>query len=101
MNETVDPAELINELSVEFDVQTLERHQVGQEKYGAFSFLGKDMFQEAMNEILDMANYARYQYIKLRMLQMFIAADPRVAGLADDEGNITIGAESFKAGGLG
>lgn len=98
MTDTVDPTALINELSEEFDQKTLERHELGQDKYGKFSFLGKDMFEEAILECLDTANYMRYQYIKLRMLQMAIASDPRVAALANTEGDITIGVESFKGG---
>jgi hypothetical protein len=91
-----EPAELINILSTEFDEQALQRHIFGQEKYGTFTFLEKDIFQEALYEILDMANYARYQYIKIRMLQMALAADPRIAKFQDDAGEITIGVNSFK-----
>lgn len=101
MTESLDPSALMQELSVEFDIQSQERHEFGQKKYGAFSFLGKDMIEEAIYELLDMSNYARYQFIKLRMIQMYLANDPRIVGLADSEGNINIGIGSFKAGSPG
>jgi hypothetical protein len=84
---------------VEFDHRTLDRHSVGQMKYGAFSFLEKDMIEEAILEALDFANYMRYAFIKLRMIQMALAEDPRIEKLADGEGNITIGVDSFKGSG--
>lgn len=96
MTDSVDPTELINQFSMAFDTETLERHELGQQKYGAFSFLEKDMLQEAIYEVLDMANYARYQYIKLRMLQLYLANDPSLAKFVDDQGEIVIGTDSFK-----
>ncbi len=98
MTDTFDPTALMNELSIEFDAQSVERHAFGQAKYGPFSFLGKDMIQEAIFETIDTSNYMRYQYIKLRMIQMYLAQDPRLAFLADADGDITIGPDSFKAG---
>jgi len=91
-----EPTTLINQLSAEFDEQTLKRHELGQDKYGKFSFLEKDIFQEAIFELLDCANYMRYQYIKLRMLQMALAADPAVQQFVDSQGDINIGIGSFK-----
>lgn len=70
-----DPGEIkeliaaINMYSAEFDQKTQERHDEGERKYGAGSWLGIDTLQHAMDEILDLANYARFSYIKLRMLQ--------------------------------
>jgi hypothetical protein len=70
-----DPGEVtqlidrINSYSAEFDQKTQERHDEGEKKYGAGSWLGIDTLQHAMDEILDLANYARFSYIKLRMLQ--------------------------------
>jgi len=89
--------DLIQDLSDEFGDFCYDRHKVGQEKYGQFSFLEKDIFQEALYELADCANYMRYQYVKLRMLQMAIAADPRVKKYQDDGGEVTLGLQSFKA----
>jgi hypothetical protein len=88
--------DLIAQLSVEFEQMSQERHNFGLGKYGEFSWLGKDMFEEAIFECVDAANYMRYQFIKLRLLQMAIASDPRVTKFADDGGEITIGVNSFK-----
>lgn len=61
---------LVNQLSAEFDMACQQRHNEGATKYGPFAFMGKDMMQEAMDEVLDLSNYARYCYIKLRMMQL-------------------------------
>jgi len=50
-----------------------ERHEEGARKYGPGKFLTVDTFQEALEEIVDLANYARYTYIKVRMLQYAVA----------------------------
>lgn len=86
---------LVQIFSAEFDDMCAERHTTGQLKYGQFSFLEKDMINEALAEITDFANYMRYAFIKLRLLQMALASDPRVEALATTEGDITIGVESF------
>jgi hypothetical protein len=86
---------MINELSAEFDNLVLDRHIVGQSKYGPLTFLEKDIFEETYMELADTANYVRYQYIKLRMLQLAIAKDPSVEQFTDGGGGISIGLESF------
>lgn len=63
-------AQLVNTLSAEFDQICIQRHNDGAVKYGAFSFMGKDMLEEAIAEVADLANYARYAYIKIRMMQL-------------------------------
>jgi hypothetical protein len=63
-------AELIQELSEEFDAMTLARHEMGAEKYGPVRFTEVDSIQMALEEIVDLSNYARYTYIKLRLLQI-------------------------------
>jgi len=63
----------INALSAEFDARTLERHEMGEEKYGAGTWLGVDTIESAMEEILDFANYARYTFIKLGLVRDGVA----------------------------
>lgn len=65
-------AEIVEKLSAEFDQRVIQRHTDGAKKYGPFSFFNKDMFEEACQEVLDLANYARYSYIKLRLTQLQI-----------------------------
>jgi hypothetical protein len=70
----VDPAvaefaNIIVDISKEFDEECDSRHRKGGLKYGPGKFLTVDTIQEALNEIIDLSNYARYTYIKLRLLQ--------------------------------
>jgi hypothetical protein len=62
--------EVIQGLSDEFDEVTRERHARGAEHYGPVKFLEVDTVQMALEELADFANYARYLYIKLRLLEM-------------------------------
>jgi hypothetical protein len=64
-----DFAEELVGYSVEFDELTMQRHRLGAEKYGPGKFLTTDTIEEALYELADLANYARYSYIKLRHLQ--------------------------------
>jgi hypothetical protein len=78
--EISDPGEVkelidhINKYSGEYDDLTQQRHNEGERKYGAGSWLGIDTLQHAIDEVLDLGNYARFTYIKLRMLQDKVAA---------------------------
>ena len=67
-------AEIIVSFSEEYDRKIDERHEMGAKKYGAGKFLVVDTIQEALDEIVDLGNYARYTFIKLRLLQESIAA---------------------------
>lgn len=69
---TVSKEELLDKLekySEEFDLVCSTRHDMGAEKYGPGKFLTVDTLQEAIEEVIDLANYARYTFIKLRALQ--------------------------------
>jgi hypothetical protein len=72
--------------SIEFDELCAARHQLGAEKYGPGKFLTVDTIEEALSEIADLANYARYTYIKLRMLQEAILEQGTDAGVINDHG---------------
>jgi hypothetical protein len=69
-------AEDINAYSEMFDTLCAKRHERGQEKYGAVKFLDPetDLFEELRMELVDAANYARYHFIRLCLLQDLIAA---------------------------
>lgn len=62
-------AEKLEQYSAEFDTMVLERHQMGSEKYGPGKFLTVDTMQEALYELADLSNYARYTFIRVRLLQ--------------------------------
>lgn len=72
-NETDAFARLLVAFSEDFDRTCDERHAMGAERYGPGKFLTVDTLEEAMQEVVDLANYARYTYIKLRMLQAYLA----------------------------
>jgi hypothetical protein len=92
MEATVTVTELLKKLSVQFDEFTLERHKLGAERYGAFKFLELDTLEMAMEEVADLANYARYTYIKLALLKL------KIDSMLPDE-PILIGDKTFiKAG---
>lgn len=57
------------DLLEECDKRIWERYEAGQKKYGADSYLEVDTIQHAIDEILDLINYARFTYVKLRLFQ--------------------------------
>jgi hypothetical protein len=58
-------------LSDAFDAETQRKHTLGAQKYSAVRFLEVDSLSMAMEEVIDMANYARFSWIKLAMLQQW------------------------------
>lgn len=80
---------VFQELSEEFDALCQQRHEMGQKKYGPISFLDRDTIGDILEEITDAANYLRYFYIKMRLLENEVlqrAQEPN-----------QIGIESFKS----
>lgn len=67
--------EAVQRYSDEFDDLIQERHVIGSEKYGPGKFLTVDTMQEALYELADLSNYARYTFIKIRLLQERIAQE--------------------------
>jgi hypothetical protein len=47
----------------------IERHEMGEEKYGAGTFVDKDMLAAALDEIIDLLNYLEYQAVQIVLLQ--------------------------------
>lgn len=86
-----DLIRIIEEASGAFDEMVATRHQEGAEKYGPFKFLEANTLEEAMFELADLANYARYTFIKLWLL------NEEIAGRFGDR-SINIGAGSFSSG---
>lgn len=61
--------ETANQLMAEYDkiIQAMKnRHMAGQKKYGEFSFLHRDMQEDAVDELLDAMNYMMYLIIKIK-----------------------------------
>jgi hypothetical protein len=76
--------QMLTQYSEEFDEACASRHAAGAEKYGPGKFMSVDTLQEAIDEVVDLANYARYTFIKLRLLQdslaELLAATPASSG---------------------
>jgi hypothetical protein len=64
---------LLVQADAEFVSKSAERMEAGAEKYGALKFLTVDTLGEAMDEVLDLSNYARMTYIKLYLLRAQLA----------------------------
>lgn len=60
--------------SAEFDQVCAERWAKGAEEYGPFNFMEVNTLEMAMEEVVDLANYARMTYLKLYHLREFLAA---------------------------
>lgn len=83
-----DLTDAIQKASDLFEQMTVERHELGQQKYGPFKFLGANTVEEAMFELVDLSNYARYTFIKLALMNEQLDAT-----LADQ--GISIGPDSL------
>ena len=71
--EQLEVVEKLQEYAVMFDQLCIVRHEAGQEEYGQFTFLENDIIRMMCEELADTANYARYQFIKLMILQERLA----------------------------
>jgi hypothetical protein len=86
--ETLNLMQMIQEAGSIFEEMRATRHEEGAEKYGAFKFLEANTLEEAMFEVVDLANYAMYTFIKLWLL------NEEIAGKFGNR-EINIGAGSF------
>jgi hypothetical protein len=81
---------LLKKADQAFVEEASQRMDLGAEKYGPLKFLEVDTVNEAMAEVLDLANYARMTYIKLYImqarLQKLLEDDPAV----DKEGFVPL-----------
>lgn len=59
----------VNEFANEYNERRFERHQMGEKKYGAGTWIKVETIEEALAELLDAGNYIQFTYVKLRMLQ--------------------------------
>lgn len=63
-------AEYVERFGIEFDNACSDRMAYGKEKYGPGKFLTVDTLQEALYELMDLANYAKFTFIRIRLLQV-------------------------------
>lgn len=67
--------EIIQGYSDEFDKRCQERHDMGEKKYGAGTWMTVDTLEMAIEEIIDLANYARFSFVRLRAMQELLGTD--------------------------
>lgn len=70
-----------------------ERHEMGQEKYGPIKFMNVNTLEEAMEEVVDLGNYALYTFMKLYVLNL------QLQKILPQEGQEPLGAASFMKSG--
>lgn len=87
-------AQMFASFQEEFHQLRANRFKANQEEYGALTFLGNDIVRMMMQELADTANYCEMQFCKLMMLQT--ALEEELTGKVSDNGDITIGLQSFK-----
>jgi hypothetical protein len=79
----------IQQITNQYFAEMQKRHDAGQEKYGPVGFTHADTLEKAMQELVDLGNYAMYTYIKCALLSEDIS---RLATSAVDE----LGVPSFR-----
>jgi hypothetical protein len=82
--------DIFQSLSEEFDQLCQARHEAGQQEYGQFTFLENDIVRMMAEELADTANYCRYQFIKLMLLQNELVKQ------LEENGQSEMGAQAFK-----
>lgn len=90
---TTDFRQYTQEATNHFFAAMQERHEKGQEKYGPIKFMEVNTLIEAMEEVVDLGNYAMYTYIKLYVLNQ------QLQKLLPAEGQEPLGAASFMKSG--
>jgi len=66
----------IQQLSDQFEEMCRARHEMGAKTYGPVKFLEVDSVEMAMEEVADLANYARYTWIKLALILAATTSEP-------------------------
>lgn len=64
-----DFPEELQRYATEFDAKCIERHEMGAKKYGPVKFMEIDTPEMVIEELIDAANYLRYMYIRMRVIQ--------------------------------
>lgn len=95
-SDAAEVEEYLNAKADQFDKLCDERHEAGQQEYGALTFLGNDVLRMMLEELADTVNYCRMQSIKLLVLQEQLETQLS-EGMGFKTGDdIQIGFQSFK-----
>lgn len=69
----------LQELSDRFSQACQDKHTLGEQKYGPGTWVGVDTLAMMQDEIVDMANYARFSWIRLEIIRQMMDASGEVA----------------------
>ena len=72
-------AEIIQGYSDELDKRCHERFLMGERKYGPGTWMKLDTLEMAIEELIDLMNYGRFTYIRLRCMQEMLKTDNSTA----------------------
>ena len=92
--------EMLEALNLEFFELCEERHNRGADEYGPLNFLKVNLPEFIYEELADFANYARFLYIRVRLLEEIasergIDMSAALTGEVRDEDEVSFGAPSF------
>lgn len=90
--------EKIQHYSNEFDAMCQERHAMGAKKYGEGTWQDNDLARMMQEEIVDLANYARYAFIKVALLAEVGNLNPPSTFVSEGEIKPTLGYAAFLPG---
>ena len=92
--------EMMEQFNSEFFDLCELRHNIGAEEYGALNFLEVNLPEFIYEEMADIANYSRFLYIRIRLLEELarergIDLSAAFVGEVRDEDEVSFGTASF------
>ncbi len=92
--------ELLEKLNLEFFELCEQRHNQGADEYGPINFLSVNLPEFIYEELADFANYARFLYIRVRILEEVASErgldlSAALTGEVRDSDKVSFGASSF------
>ena len=100
MKDSEDILKLMETFNSEFFDLCQERHNTGADEYGPLIFLNVNLPEFIYEEMADIANYARFLYIRVRLLEETARESgfdlsAAFAGEVREENEVSFGASSF------
>ena len=75
LNESSITDDLLKTWDNEFDSMVQDRLEMGKRDYGSLGFVKNDVWTMAKEEVVDLANYARFLYYKISAIELAIEGD--------------------------
>ncbi len=100
MTDSVVTAETLERLNLEFFELCEQRHNTGADEYGPLKFLDVNLPEFIYEELADFANYARFLFIRVRLLEEIanergIDLSASFTGEVRDDDEVSFGVTSF------